>query len=255
MENNVTFNMMYSAIVALTVALEANTAALQAKPVDVAEGNKPKRKSKAVEQPVEPETVDVVEAVVPETVEQPVEPETVEQPVEPETVEQPVEPETVEQPVEPETVEQPVEPETVEQPVEPEPEGVTIKDVETALLEVKNKHGSDAAKRIVVEVGGVTTIKKADPIKYQAMIDACEVLMTEDVNAAPEPEVNEPVITVSDLKAKATELAKAMGSADKAKQLIAQYGVKKTDELDPKDYAKLFADLETALAALQEGDL
>ena len=30
MENNVTFNMMYSAIVALTVALEANTAALQA---------------------------------------------------------------------------------------------------------------------------------------------------------------------------------------------------------------------------------
>ena len=30
MENNVTFNMMYSAIAALTVALEANTAALQA---------------------------------------------------------------------------------------------------------------------------------------------------------------------------------------------------------------------------------
>ena len=123
------------------------------------------------------------------------------------------------------------------------------------MLEVKNKHGSDAAKRIVVEVGGVTTIKKADPSKYQAMIDACEALMKEDVKAAHEPEVNEPVITLADLKAKASELAKAMGSADKAKQLISQYGVKKTDDLDPKDYAKLFADLEAALAALQEDDL
>ena len=123
------------------------------------------------------------------------------------------------------------------------------------MLEVKNKHGSDAAKRIVVEVGGVNTIKKADPIKYQAMIDACGVLMREDVKAAPEPEVNEPAITLADLKAKASELAKAMGSADKAKQLISQYGVKKTDDLDPKDYAKLFADFEAALAALQEDDL
>ena len=123
------------------------------------------------------------------------------------------------------------------------------------MLEVKNKHGSDAAKRIVVEVGGVTTIKKADPIKYQAMIDACEALMKEDVKAAPEPEVNEPTISLADLKAKASELAKAMGSADKAKQLISQYGVKKTDELNPSDYAKLFADFEAALAASQEADL
>ena len=204
MENNVTFNMMYSAIVALTAALEANTAALHAKPVDAADSaQKRNRKSKAVEQPVEPETV-----------------------------------------------EQPIDAVEV---AEPETEGVTIKDVETALLEVKNKHGADAAKRIVVEVGGVTTIKKADPIKYQAMIDACDVLMNEEVTA--EPEVNEPTITLADLKAKATELAKAMGSADKAKQLIAQYGVKKTDDLDPKDYVKLFADLEAALAALYEDDL
>ena len=215
MENNVTFNMMYSAIVALTVALEANTVALKAKPVDVTEGNKPKRKSKPVEQPVE------------------------------QPGEQPGE-QPVEQPVE-QPGEQPV-----EQPGE-QPEGVAIKDVETALLEVKNKHGSDAAKRIVVEVGGVTTIKKADPIKYQAMIDACEALMKEDVKAAPE--VNEPTISLADLKAKASELAKAMGSADKAKQLISQYGVKKTDELNPSDYAKLFADFEAALAALQEDDL
>ena len=120
---------------------------------------------------------------------------------------------------------------------------------------MKNKHGSEAAKRIVVEVGGVNTIKKADPIKYQAMIDACEALMKEDVKAAPEPEVNEPTISLADLKAKASELAKAMGSADKAKQLISQYGVKKTDELNPSDYAKLFADFEAALAATQEDDL
>ena len=120
---------------------------------------------------------------------------------------------------------------------------------------MKNKHGSDAAKRIVVDVGGVTTIKKADPTKYQAMIDACEALMKEDVKAAPEPEVDESTITLADLKAKASELAKAMGSADKAKQLIYQYGVKKTDDLDPKDYVKLFADLEAALAALEEDDL
>ena len=213
MENNVTFNMMYSAIVALTVALEANTAALQAKPVDAADtAQKRSRKSKAVEQPVEPETV-----------------------------------------------EQPIDAVEV---AEPETEGATIKDVETALLEVKNKHGADAAKRIVVEVGGVTTIKKADPSKYQSMIDACDVLMNEEVKAEPEPEVNEPepevnepTITLAELKAKASELAKAMGSADKAKQLIAQYGVKKTDELDPKDYGKLFADLEAALAALNEDDL
>ena len=253
MENNVTFNMMYSAIVALTAALEANTAALQAKPVDAADtAQKRSRKSKAVEQPVEPETVeqpiDAVEVVEPETVEQPVDAVEV---VEPETVEQPIDAVEV---VEPETVEQPVDAVEV---VEPETEGATIKDVETALLEVKNKHGANAAKRIVVEVGGVTTIKKADPIKYQAMIDACDVLMNEEVKvkAEPEPEVNEPTITLADLKAKASELAKAMGSADKAKQLIAQYGVKKTDDLDPKDYGKLFADLEAALAASQEDDL
>ena len=221
MENNVTFNMMYSAIVALTVALEANTAALHAKPVDAADtAQKRSRKSKAVEQPVEPETVeqhvDTVEVAEPETDEPPFD---------------------------------------VVEVAEPEAEGATIKDVETALLEVKNKHGADAAKRIVVEVGGVTTIKKADPIKYQAMIDACDVLMNEEVKAEPEPEVNEPTITLADLKAKASELAKAMGSADKAKQLIAQYGVKKTDDLDPKDYGKLFADLEAALAALNEDDL
>ena len=239
MENNVTFNMMYSAIVALTAALEANTAALQAKPVDAADtAQKRSRKSKAVEQPAEPETV-----------EQPIDAVEVAEAVEPETVEQPVDAVEVAEAVEPETVEQPID------AVEPETEGATIKDVETALLEVKNKHGADAAKRIVVEAGGVNTIKKADPIKYQAMIDACDVLMNEEVTAEPEPEVNEPTISLADLKAKASELAKAMGSADKAKQLIAQYGVKKTDDLDPKDYGKLFADLEAALAALYEDAL
>ena len=206
METNVTFEMMYAAIVANTEAVKANTEALlQAKaeqPTAEQPTTKRGRKAKAeTEQPAE----------------------------------------------------QPAE---TEQPAA-EQDGVTLTDCETALLEVKAKHGSEAAKAIVERVCGVATIKKADSSTYADVVAACEAKMKEEVAEQDEeaekatPEVD---ITLADLKAKAGELAKLLGSSEKSKELIAKYGAKKTDDLEIKFYGALMTDFEVEIAKAQADD-
>ena len=206
METNVTFEMMYAAIVANTEAVKANTEALlQAKaeqPAAEQPTTKRGRKAKAeTEQPTE----------------------------------------------------QPAEQPAAEQ------DGVTLTDCETALLEVKAKHGSEAAKAIAERVCGVATIKKADSSTYADVVAACEAKMKEEVAEQDEeaeqatPEVD---ITLADLKAKAGELAKLLGSSEKSKELIAKYGAKKTDDLEIKFYGALMTDFEVEIAKAQaDGDL
>nr|DAI43081.1 MAG TPA: hypothetical protein [Caudoviricetes sp.] len=196
METNVTFEMMYAAIVANTEAVKANTEALlQAKaeqPAAEQPTTKRGRKAKA----------------------------------------------------------------ETEQPAA-EQDGVTLTDCETALLEVKAKHGCEAAKAIVERVCGVATIKKADSSTYADVVAACEAKMKEEVAEQDEeaeqatPEVD---ITLADLKAKAGELAKLLGSSEKSKELIAKYGAKKTDDLEIKFYGALMTDFEVEIAKAQADD-
>ena len=205
METNVTFEMMYAAIVANTEAVKANTEALlQAKaeqPAAEQPTTKRGRKAKA-------------------------------------------------------ETEQPAEQPAAEQPAA-EQDGVTLTDCETALLEVKAKHGSEAAKAIVERVCGVATIKKADSGTYADVVAACEAKMKEEVaeqDEEAEQTALEPDITLADLKAKAGELAKLLGSSEKSKELIAKYGAKKTDDLEIKFYGALMTDFEVEIAKAQADD-
>ena len=136
----VTLTELFTAIVNLTKAIEANTAAKQdvaTAPVEDAEG------------------VDV-EAALLEVKETPVED------VEPKE-------EVKETPA-------PVE--------DAEAEGVALRDVEAALLEVKAAKGATTAQKLLKDITGSTSVKKADPSQYQAILDACEAAL----NDADEPE-------------------------------------------------------------------
>ena len=67
---------------------------------------------------------------------------------------------------------------------ETEAEGVALRDVEAALLEVKAAKGAATAQKLLKDITGSTSVKKADPAQYQAIIDACEAAL----NDADEPE-------------------------------------------------------------------
>lgn len=221
---SVTFEMMYSAMLMLTEALNANTAAI------LKNGNAPQQPETEEAAPAEPEAEKAKRGRKPK--------------------------------VEAEPEAAPTE-DKAEKADEPETDAVTQKDVEAALLEVKGKHGSEAAKKIVIEHGGAETLKKVEPANYQAIIDACEAKMNEAVKSEEADKADESEdadeaaetdITLADLKAKASELAKSMGSPAKAKELIAKYGVTKTDDLDKKHYAALMQDFEAELSKQSDGD-
>ena len=67
---------------------------------------------------------------------------------------------------------------------ETEDEGVALRDVEAALLEVKAAKGAATAQKLLKDITGSTSVKKADPAQYQAILDACEAAL----KAADEPE-------------------------------------------------------------------
>ena len=80
-----------------------------------------------------------------------------------------------------------VEPKETPAPTEEaETEGVALRDVEAALLEVKAAKGATPAQKLLKEVTGSTSVKKADPSQYQAILDACEAIL-DACEAACEP--------------------------------------------------------------------
>lgn len=81
------------------------------------------------------------------------------------------------------TVEPKEEPAPTEE-AETEAEGVALRDVEAALLEVKAAKGAATAQKLLKDITGSTSVKKADPAQYQAILDACEAAL----NDADEPE-------------------------------------------------------------------
>lgn len=162
-------------------------------------------------------------------------------------------------------------PEAVKEPVEerkesPAPEtatddnDITLDVVQAALLDVKAKHGADAAKAILKEVAGVATVKRTPEDKYQAVIDACAAKMEEDVVEEKEEEPVTPKHSLDDVKAAAKELG-ALGRTwlEKAKGIIAEVGgAAKTADVPAENYDKLYEALKSAKEAAEaeaESDL
>ena len=125
---------------------------------------------------------------------------------------------------------------------------ITLDVVQAALLDVKAKHGVDAAKAILKEVAGVATVKRTPEDKYQAVIDACAVKMEEDVVEEKEEEPVTPKHSLDDVKAAAKELG-ALGRTwlERAKQIIAEVGgAAKTADVPVENYDKLYEALVSA---------
>lgn len=162
-------------------------------------------------------------------------------------------------------------PEAVKEPVEerkesPAPEtaaddnDITLDVVQAALLDVKAKHGADAAKAILKEVAGVATVKRTPEDKYQAVIDACAAKMEEDLVEEKEEEPVTPKHSLDDVKAAAKDLG-ALGRTwlEKAKEIIAEVGgAAKTADVPAENYDKLYEALVSAKEAAEaeaEADL
>lgn len=151
------------------------------------------------------------------------------------------------------------EPEAVKEPVEEHKEApaaetaaddndITLDVVQAALLDVKAKHGADAAKAILKEVAGVATVKRTPEDKYQAVIDACAAKMEEDVVEEKEEEPVTPKHSLDDVKAAAKDLG-ALGRTwlERAKQIIAEVGgAAKTADVPAENYDKLYEALVSA---------
>lgn len=125
---------------------------------------------------------------------------------------------------------------------------ITLDVVQAALLDVKAKHGADAAKAILKEVAGVATVKRTPEDKYQAVIDACAVKMEEDVVEEKEEEPVTPKHSLDDVKAAAKELgALSRTWLERAKQIIAEVGgAAKTADVPVENYDKLYEALVSA---------
>ena len=125
---------------------------------------------------------------------------------------------------------------------------ISLDVVQAALLDVKAKHGADAAKAIRKEVAGVATLKRTPEDKYQAVIDACAAKMEEDVVEEKEEEPVTPKHSLDDVKAAAKELG-ALGRTwlERAKQIIAEVGgAAKTADVPVENYDKLYEALVSA---------
>jgi hypothetical protein len=130
---------------------------------------------------------------------------------------------------------------------------ITLDVVQAALLDVKAKHGADAAKAILKEVAGVATVKRTPEDKYQAVIDACAAKMEEDMVEEKEEEPVTPKHSLDDVKTAAKELG-ALGRTwlEKAKEIIAEVGgAAKTADVPAENYDKLYEALKSAKDAAE----
>lgn len=205
---NVTFEQMYVAIIALTEALKENTASR----------NKAISKAEAME-----EVVKTAEKVV----------------------------DTIKSEAEAEQSENGITVDLVEAAL-----------VEAALLEVKNTFGADAAKQIIKDVAGVARVKGIPEDKYQDVIDACDAKMAEieqddtETDADAADTVTETEITLDDVKAAAKEFGRqSQAHLAKAKEIIKEMGkADKIADVEPKYYAALIEALQNAKVE-DDGDL
>lgn len=151
-----------------------------------------------------------------------------------------------------------VEPKETPAPTEEaEADGVALRDVEAALLEVKAAKGAATAQKLLKDITGSTSVKKADPAQYQAILDACEAALKvadEPEPAAQHGDRNKMEELIAELATSelgkgrpenfetAKHLIKKVGKADK-KANIADENIQPMIEALEKAIADLNADL------------
>lgn len=125
----------------------------------------------------------------------------------------------------------------------PETNGVTLAEVEDAIIQVKNKRGSSPANQILKKVAGTTSLKKIDASLYEQIVAECDVALKvadapkqeevkpeEPKQEAVAPETQEPQATESgptraDMEAALKAAAKSSDEVfDRIKELIKTVG-------------------------------
>lgn len=169
------------------------------------------------------------------------------------------------------TVEAPKEaekPQKENKAVESEPEteeeaqdGVTLRDVEAALLEVKAAKGASEAQKLLKGITGSTSVKKAEPAQYQTILDACEAALNGDDS---EPEQAETKVEIGDRNEMETLIAELAQSElgggkpenfETAKMLIKTIGkADKKANIADENIQPMIDALQKAIAALSGDD-
>ncbi len=140
-----------------------------------------------------------------------------------------------------------------------ETDGIALRDVEAALLEVKAEKGAAKAQKLLKDLSGSTSVKKADPAQYQAILDACEVALSV-ADDEPEPAQHGDRNKMEELIAELAQSELGEGRPENfetAKRLIKTVGkaAKKADIADENIQPMIDA-LEKAIADLNgDGDL
>ena len=138
-------------------------------------------------------------------------------------------------------------------------EGITLQDAQAAVLEVKNKFGSDVAKDVLKDVTGQTMVAKIQPEHYEPLFKACKHVLENGAESKPTKDADEPTkeITLDEVKEAGQNLAK-LGAAYKtqAVQIINEVGgAAKIAEVAPENYDALFKALVKAFEeATQNSD-
>nr|DAU27350.1 MAG TPA: hypothetical protein [Caudoviricetes sp.] len=139
-------------------------------------------------------------------------------------------------------------------------EGITLQDAQAAVLEVKNKFGSDVAKEVLKDVTGQTMVAKIQPEHYEPLFNACKHVLENGAESKPEKDTKkkEPA-TLESVKEAGHNLAK-LGASYKtqAVQIINEVGgASKIAEVAPENYQALQDALVEAFeqATAQSDDL
>lgn len=127
----------------------------------------------------------------------------------------------------------------------PETSGVTLAEVEDAIIQVKNKRGSSPANQILKKVAGTTSLKKIDASHYEQIVVECDAALKaadapkqeavepeEPKQEAVEPETQEPqavesgpTLSRADMEAALKAAAKTSDATfDRIKELIKTVG-------------------------------
>ena len=115
----------------------------------------------------------------------------------------------------------------------PETSGVTLAEVEDAIIQVKNKRGSSPANQILKKVAGTTSLKKIDATLYEQIAAECDATLKaadEPKQEAVAPETQETQAvesgpTRADMEAALKAAAKSSDEVfDRIKELIKTVG-------------------------------
>ena len=120
----------------------------------------------------------------------------------------------------------------------PETSGVTLAEVEDAIIQVKNKRGSSPANQILKKVAGTTSLKKIDAALYEQIVAECDSALKAEAapkqeevkQEAVEPETQAPQAvesgpTRADMEAELKAAAKSSDEVfDRIKELIKTVG-------------------------------